>query len=122
MYSVSKKKSLPTQAERAKRSAAGGAKSTAGRSRVFKDKKTYDRKKGFEMDSDTFASRMQEILKDTPVEFHGSMIYYAYQGGNSVGDDEVFLILEDLCEMVRRPIFDFKNRVIQEENNKRAAE
>jgi hypothetical protein len=114
MNSVGKKKitkQLPEQAKLAKRSAAGGAKSTAGRSRVFKNKKTYDRKGGFEMDSDTFERRRKEILKDVPVEFHANLIHYAYQEGHSVGDDEVFLILEDLCEMIRLPLENYTMRI-----------
>jgi hypothetical protein len=119
-----KKPQLPDQAERAKRGAASSAKSTVGRSRVFKDHTIYDRtgnKKEVEMIND-FEARKTVILEEVPKEFHDAFWHYAWEQGHADGESQVLWHLEDIRDLMRKSIYDFKNRVIQEEHNKLAAE
>jgi hypothetical protein len=110
--SLSKKKQLPDQAERGKRSAAGSAHSTVGRSRVFKDRSVYNRTSNkVEMEMKSFQDRKIEILHGTPKEFHSALYNFAWREGHSCGESEVLIILKDLCEMIREPIKDYTMRI-----------
>jgi hypothetical protein len=117
-----KEAKLPKQAENAKRGAAGSARSTVGRSRVFKDRTIYDRtdnKREIE-NMTNVGERTKELLDQVPIEFRGALSYQAYQTGHAYGDEEILNHLTDLVEMIKGPIAKYTARItrgLSYENN-----
>lgn len=64
-----------------------------------------------------FAKRQAEMLKEIPTEFKPVLAYMAWERGHSAGYQEVLNILEDLVATLKKPLEDYRERVIQEEFN-----
>jgi hypothetical protein len=112
-----KKKNIPDQVEKAKRSAAGQAHSTKGRARTFKDKTIYDRKTNRSetaMTDQEFTVRQDEILANIPKEFHSALSSYAYREGHGCGMSDVLIILQDLVNSLETPIEQYRQRIVND--------
>jgi hypothetical protein len=66
------------------------------------------------MTDEEFNNRQTTLLVDIPKEFHGALSYHAWESGHAYGYEEVLSHLQDLVEMIRKPINDFKGRILTE--------
>jgi hypothetical protein len=113
MSTKRKSEKLPKQAENAKRGAAGSAKTTAGRSRVFRDKSKYKRseeKKVNNSESVNFETRKNELLNNLPKEFRESVYNFAYQECHGCCENDILIYLEEMVDFISGPLNSLINR------------
>lgn len=101
-----KSEKLPKQAENAKRGAAGSAKTTAGRSRVFKDRSKYERSEGKTVDSEEiqYETRKAQILNEVPEIFRQPLANFCYREYHGSGYGDVLFYLRELVDILKEPI------------------
>lgn len=63
------------------------------------------------MDKELFDRREEEILKDVPYEFRGTLTYMAYDKSHAYGREEMLFTLESLVFDLKEAIKKFEDRL-----------
>ena len=65
------------------------------------------------MTDQEYTDKQKELLKDIPIEFHGTLSYMAYDRGHSCGYDECINILSDMVYELKTPIKQYTERILK---------
>lgn len=61
--------------------------------------------------NEEFKRREEELLSKLPPEFHAAVSYHAYEQGHAYGHSEVLIHVEDLVNMLEKPLAEYTKRL-----------